>query len=75
VVANHAPVLAAYSAGVVALDWWGVRELERRHHARWAHALPVIDIANDLPWAIRNLYLGCPRPSFNPSGPGLPVGR
>jgi hypothetical protein len=74
-VVNRTWTLAAYSGGAVGLDWFAVRQLERHRYARLAHAVPVIDVASNLPWAIHNLYLGRPRPSFNPSGPRPPARR
>jgi hypothetical protein len=56
-VANHTPVFAAYSAGTLALDWWAARKLERHHRSRLAHIVTMVDIGQDAPWAIHNLYL------------------
>jgi hypothetical protein len=56
-IADHTPAMAAYSAGAVALDWWTARRLERHGHRKLARLVTVIDIAQDAPWAVHNLYL------------------
>lgn len=56
-IAHHVPAMAAYSAGTVALDWWVARRLEARGHRTMAHVLTAVDLANDAPWAIHNLFL------------------
>lgn len=54
-IVNHDASMAAFSAGSFALDWWVARRLERKGHPKLAHALTIIDIGQDLPWAIHNL--------------------
>jgi hypothetical protein len=55
-IAHHTPVMASYSAGVVALNYLAMRKLERRH-PKLARLVPVLDICNDAPWAVHNLFL------------------
>ena len=61
-IASHTPAMAAYSAGTVALDWYVAHRLGP-HHRRLAHILTMIDIAQDAPWAINNLFLSKPAPA------------
>lgn len=56
-IADHTPVMAAYSGATVAADWWVARRLEKRGHLKLAHLATMVDIAQDAPWAIHNLYL------------------
>jgi len=56
-VVNHTPVLAATEGGAVALNYLAVRFLEKHHHGKLAKIAVSIDIADDAPWAIHNLYL------------------
>ena len=56
-IAHHTPVMAAYSAGAIALNWWVARRLERSHRARLAHFVTLLDIGQDAPLAIHNLCL------------------
>jgi len=55
-IAHHVPAMAAYSGATVALDWWVARRLAA-HHPRLAHLYTSIDIAQDAPWAISNLFV------------------
>jgi len=57
IVANHTVTMTAYSAGSVALDWWITRKLERHGHRRIARIITAIDLAQDAPWAVRNLFV------------------
>jgi len=56
-IADHTPVMAAYSGATVLADWWLARRLEKRGHLKLAHLATMVDIAQDAPWAIHNLYL------------------
>lgn len=56
-IADRSPAMAAYSAGTVTLDWWVSRRLERSNHQRLARLITALDIAQDAPWAIHNLFL------------------
>jgi hypothetical protein len=69
-IADHTPVMAAYSAGTVAMDYFVTRRLEKHGHRKLAHLVTSIDICQDAPWAIRNMFLG-KRTVF----PSLPPGR
>lgn len=54
-VANHAPAMAAYSAGCVAGDYFAARYLVAHHHPKLAMFVIAIDASQDGFWAIRNL--------------------
>jgi hypothetical protein len=56
-IADHTSTMAAFSAGMVGVNWWAARSLERHHHPKIAHLVTMIDIAQDAPWAIHNLML------------------
>jgi hypothetical protein len=56
-IAHHTPVMAAYSAGAVAIDYLGARLLTRHRHPKLAKVALLADFAQDAPWAIHNLYL------------------
>jgi hypothetical protein len=56
-ISNHVPAMAAYSAGAVALNWWVARRLERHGHRQLARIATMIDIGQDAPWAIHNLFV------------------
>ena len=56
-VADHSPVMAAYSSATVLADYWLARRLERRGHRKLAHVMTLVDIGQDLPWAVHNLCL------------------
>lgn len=56
-VANHTPALIGVEGGAVALNWWVARRLEAHHRPRMAHIVTMIDISQDAPWAIHNLFL------------------
>jgi len=55
-ISHHVPVMAAYSAGVVALDWFAMRKLERKR-PRLAHLILASNAVQDGFWALRNLTL------------------
>ena len=55
-ISHHPPMMAAYSGAVVAVDFWAMRKIERRH-PRLAHVLMSIEIAQDGYWAIQNLTI------------------
>ena len=56
-IAKHTPAMAAYSAGVVAADWYVMRFMERHHHPKLGHLLMAADAGQDGFWAIHNLFL------------------
>ena len=56
-ISNHSAPMAVYSAGTVALDWYVARKLELHHHSKLAHIVTMIDIGQDAPFAIHNLFL------------------
>lgn len=56
-ISHHTPLMALYSAGSVALDWFIAHKLKKHGHRRLAHALTMIDIGQDAPWAIHNLFI------------------
>lgn len=56
VIAQHTPAMAAYSAGVVATDWFLMRRLESRH-PRLAHAAMLVEIGQDGYFAAHNFFL------------------
>lgn len=57
VIASHPATMAAFSGGMVAMDYFAARRLERHRHKRMAHLATMIDAGSVLPWAIHNLYL------------------
>ncbi len=56
-IANHTPVMAAYSGATVLADYWLARRLEKSGHRKLAHVATMIDIGQDLPGAVHNLFL------------------
>ena len=72
-IASRPAAMAALEAGDVAGVWWLSRRLGA-HHRKLAHVLTLVDIGQDVPWAIHNLYL-----SGHPVGtlktPKLPIVR
>ena len=72
-IASRPAAMAALEAGDVAGVWWLSRRLGA-HHRKLAHVLTLVDIGQDVPWAIHNLYL-----SGHPVGtlktPKLPLQR
>ena len=72
-IADHTGTMAAYSGGSVVLDWLVYRRL-REHHRKLAHVLTLVDIGQDVPWAIHNLYLSG-RPVGTLKTPKLPLQR
>jgi adenosylmethionine-8-amino-7-oxononanoate aminotransferase len=53
-IASHTPAMAAYSAGVVAADWWMMRFLERHNHKRIAYVFMVVEIGQDAQPGLNN---------------------
>ena len=58
-IASHTPAMAVYSASTVALDWYVAHKLGPRHR-KLAHIFTMIDIAQDAPWAVHNLFISKP---------------
>ena len=56
-IADHPPVMALYSGGVVAGQYYVARQLFKHGHRRWAYAITAMDIIIDAPPAIHNLFL------------------
>jgi hypothetical protein len=56
-IAKRPAAMAAMEAGYLALQYWAARKLEKTHHRKLARIALAIDIGQDAPWAIRNLYL------------------
>ena len=58
-IANHPAAMAAVEGADVVGMAWVARRLGARHR-KLAHVLTLVDIGQDLPWAIRNLTLSKP---------------
>ncbi len=56
-VAKNPPVMAVGFAGIVGLNYFAARKLERHGHHQMARIVLMVDIAQDAPWAVHNLYL------------------
>lgn len=56
-IANHPPVMAFYSGGMVFTQYWIARKLSAHHHSKLAHVVTAVDVALTAPSAIRNLFL------------------
>jgi hypothetical protein len=56
-VANHTANLIAVEGGMVALNYFATRNLNRRRHSKLAKLAIVADSIQVLPWAIRNLTM------------------
>lgn len=54
-IADHVPVMALYSGGIVAGQYYTARRLRR--HPRLAHLIAGADVSITLPSAVRNLYM------------------
>lgn len=54
-IADHGPVMALYSGGIVAGQYYAARKL--RHHPKLAHFITGADVSITLPSAVRNLYM------------------
>lgn len=54
-IANHAPVMALYSGGVVCAQYWVARKLIAHHHRKLAYVVAAADVAITAPSAIHNL--------------------
>lgn len=77
-IADHTPVMAAYSAGTVVMDYIVTRRLERHGHRTLARLATSIDIGQDAPWAVHNLFLKrLPTPALwpFPHAPIVPPSR
>jgi hypothetical protein len=72
-IADHTGTMATYSGGCVVLDWLVYRRL-REHHRKLAHVLTLVDIGQDVPWAIHNLYLSG-HPVGTLKNPNAPIFR
>lgn len=57
VISHHVPMMIAYSAGTVGMNYLAARELVKHHHPRLAKLVVMVDVGQDAPWAIHNLYL------------------
>ena len=56
-IADHTSAMAAYSAGIVGVNFLVARALDRRGHRRLAHIVTMIDVGQDAPWAVQNLFI------------------
>lgn len=56
-IANHAPIMALYSGGEVAAQYWIARKLVAHHHRKLAYVVTMEDVAITAPSAIHNLFL------------------
>lgn len=56
-VSGHAPAMAAYSAGAVAVDYFAARALIRSRHPKLAKIVVSVDAAQDGFWAVHNMFL------------------
>ena len=74
-IADHTPVMAAYSAGTVAMDYFVTRRLGKNGHRKLARLVTSIDICQDAPWAIRNLVLTKQQTLSRTPFPPVPPGR
>ena len=59
-ISHHVAVMALYSEGTVALQYWTARKLTAHHHAKLARFMTEIDIAEDVPGAVHNLWVHGP---------------
>jgi hypothetical protein len=55
-IANHPPVMALYSGGIVAGQYYMARKLFPRHR-KLAHLITAVDISITAPFAVHNLFL------------------
>jgi hypothetical protein len=56
-IVNHTATMAVFSLSVVAVNWYGMRLMERHHHPKLGHLLMAVDIGDDGYWAAHNLTL------------------
>ncbi len=56
-IANHPPVMALYSGGIVYGQYWVARKLSAHGHRKLAHVVTTADITITAPFAIHNLFL------------------
>jgi hypothetical protein len=56
-IANHPPVMALYSGGMVYAQYWVARRLSAHRHRKLAYAMTAADISITAPFAIHNLFL------------------
>lgn len=56
-IANHPPVMALYSGGIVAGQYFIARKLFKHGHKRLAYTMTALDISVTAPFAIHNLFL------------------
>jgi hypothetical protein len=74
-IANHPPVMALYSGGMVYAQYWVARRLSAHRHRKLAHVMTLADISITAPFAIHNLFLPvCKAPNvYLASGCQAPV--
>jgi hypothetical protein len=58
-IASRPALMGVVEAADVAGVWWMAKKLGA-HHRKLAHVLTLVDIGQDLPWAVRNLTLSKP---------------
>lgn len=56
-IANHTPMMALYSGGMVYAQYWIARKLVAHHHRKLAYVVTSADVAITAPSAIHNLFL------------------
>jgi hypothetical protein len=56
-ISHSTPAMAAFSGAVVASNVLAARYLIHHHHPKLAKAMLAVDVAQDAPWAVHNLYL------------------
>ena len=56
-IANHPAAMALYSGATVGADYFVARQLEKHGHRELARIVTTVDLGQDLPWAIHNLFL------------------
>jgi hypothetical protein len=55
-IVNHPPIMALYSGGIVASQYFVARKLSSRHR-KLAHLITAVDISVTAPFAVHNLFL------------------
>ncbi len=56
-IAGHSVTMAAFSGAMVAANYLTARQLESHRHRKLARIVTAVDLGQDLPWAIHNLFL------------------
>lgn len=56
-IANHTPVMTAYSGSIVLTQYWAARKLFAHGHRRWAHVITAMDVSVTAPSAVHNMFM------------------